>query len=123
MTNGRSALHHLLLNTRTPEDVLIHFIKRCSIETTLQLKDKDGFSPPHYALGWLLPGVCDALLSMVVDAQDGPTGLTALHHIASQCLQTTRPWKIEGVFSSPHPKMSPDYFSTAMRSGKTRRGG
>jgi ankyrin repeat protein len=89
--DGRTALHHLLANARWPDDVLVEFINRKEVAPTLLVKDNAGFTPLHYALRILRPTVCDLLLSKGADLlEPDPDGRTALHHIATQCLDTVR---------------------------------
>lgn len=89
--DGKTALHHLLENPTLPDDVLIQFINREEVAPTLNTKDKSGFTPFHYALRTLRPRVCRLLLSKGADLQEiDPQGLTALHHVVSQCFVTHR---------------------------------
>ncbi|KAJ4258844.1 hypothetical protein NW762_007931 [Fusarium torreyae] len=88
---GKTALHHLLDNPGLPDDVPIEFINRPEVAPTLFLKDNEGYSPLHYALRLLRPGVCETLLSKGADLlEPDPKGRTALHFIAAQCIRVLR---------------------------------
>ncbi|KAK1757210.1 ankyrin repeat-containing domain protein [Echria macrotheca] len=88
--DGKTALHHLLDNSSLPEEVLIQFINRPEVGPTLLVKDKDGFSPLHYALRLLRPSVCELLFAKGADLlEPDPNGLVALHHIANQFLRSS----------------------------------
>jgi ankyrin repeat protein len=81
-----------------PDEVLAKFINREEVAPTLLMKDKNGFSPFHYALRTLRPEICDLLLSKGATLlEPDPNGLTALHHIAAQSLQTYRSSSAEDV--------------------------
>src|SRR3569833_2108636 len=84
-SDGKTALHHLLDNPGLPDDVLLQFIDREEVASTLLSKDKGGYSPLHYALRILRPAVCESLLSKGAQLlEPDPNGLTALHYIATQ---------------------------------------
>ncbi|KAF4954253.1 hypothetical protein FSARC_12190 [Fusarium sarcochroum] len=88
---GKTALHHLLDNPGLPDEVLVQFIDRPEVTPTLFLKDKKGYSPLHYALRLLRPGVCEILISKGADLfEPDPKGRTALHCIAEQCIRARR---------------------------------
>ncbi|VUC35027.1 unnamed protein product [Clonostachys rosea] len=88
---GKTALHYLLDNAGMPDEVLIEFIQRKEVASTLLLKDKAGYSPLHYALRILRPDICELLLSLGADLlEPDPNGFTALHYIADQWHLTTR---------------------------------
>ncbi|KAM0499382.1 hypothetical protein ACHAP8_005530 [Fusarium lateritium] len=89
--SGKTALHHLLNNPGYPDHVLISFINRQEVSSTLLQRDSDGYSPLHCALGTLRPAVCEALLEKGAGLfEPDPQGCTVLHHIASQCLLQQR---------------------------------
>ncbi|KAF3059647.1 Ankyrin-2 [Daldinia childiae] len=108
---GKTALHHLLENPGIPDDVLIQFINREEVAPTLFLKDNRGFSPFHYALRILRPKICDLLLSKGASTDPDPDGLTVLHNIASQCLETRRKPLGSGHIDTKLPK---DYFDQCL---------
>jgi ankyrin repeat protein len=84
---GRNALHHLLDNPEMEEDAIIQFLAHDAAKTLLHQKDGDGFTPFNCALRFLRPAVVEVLLTMGADLlSPDPTGATALHHIAAQCL-------------------------------------
>ncbi|KAM0421202.1 hypothetical protein ACHAPT_010922 [Fusarium lateritium] len=102
---GKAALHHLLNNPGMPDEVIVQFINREEVALTLLLKDNDGFSPLHHALRILRPEICELLLSKGANLlESDPNGLTALHHIASQCLITGRSRFGEGYCDLDLPK-------------------
>ncbi|KAH6880835.1 ankyrin repeat-containing domain protein [Thelonectria olida] len=89
--DGKTALHHLLDNPGMSDDVLIEFINREEVAPSLCSKDNEGFTAFHYALRTLRPAVCSLLLSKGAQiSEPDPRGLTALHHISNQCLETER---------------------------------
>lgn len=89
--DGKTALHHLLSNPAMPEEIVLEFINREEVASTLWLKDNDGFTPFHYALRTLRPAVCSWFLDKGSPASEAdPEGLTPLHHIATRCLQVER---------------------------------
>ncbi|CAM1510896.1 Fc.00g084090.m01.CDS01 [Cosmosporella sp. VM-42] len=106
--DGKTALHHLLDNPGMPDDVLLQFVNREEVASTLLVKDNDGFSPFHYALRSFRPEVCDLMLSKGANLlEPDPNGLTALHHIAAQCLATFRSPREKGHL---RVNLSEDYF-------------
>ncbi|OIW33037.1 ankyrin [Coniochaeta ligniaria NRRL 30616] len=89
--DGKTALHHLLGNPSIPDDVILHFIYQEEVSPTLLVKDKDGFSPFHYALKILRPEICELLFAKGANIlESDPNDLTALHYIAKQCFGTRR---------------------------------
>jgi ankyrin repeat protein len=108
---GKTALHHLVNNSNMPDDVLMDFVKRDEVLSTLLLKDSHGFTPFHYALRTLRPQLCELMLSKGADLlEPDPNGMTALHHIADQCLQVNRPSRRPTMYISV-PK---DYFNRCL---------
>jgi ankyrin repeat protein len=88
---GRTALHHLMCNPGYPDEVLLEFMNREEVASTLFQRDGDGYTPFHCALGNLRPAICEAFLVKGVDLlEPDPQGRTALHYIASQCLLKNR---------------------------------
>ena len=92
---GRNALHHLLDNADIEQDTIVEFLEHPVCKELLHPKDDKGFSPLHCALRTLRPVLCEALLTMGADLlEPDPIGATALHYIASQCLQFRRPRRL-----------------------------
>ncbi|KAH6953359.1 ankyrin repeat-containing domain protein [Fusarium avenaceum] len=88
---GRTALHHLMDNPGYPDEVLLEFMNRKEVASTLFQRDNDGYMPFHRALGNLRPEICEAFLVKGADLlEPDPQGRTALHYIASQCLLQNR---------------------------------
>jgi ankyrin repeat protein len=84
---GRNALHHLLDNLEMEEEAIIQFLAHDAAKTLLHQKDRNGFTPLNCALRFLHPAVVEVLVTMGADLlSPDPTGATALHHIAAQCL-------------------------------------
>ncbi|MBE3041208.1 ankyrin repeat domain-containing protein, partial [Candidatus Bathyarchaeota archaeon] len=84
-----TALHHLLNHEERPDDVILEFINREEVASTLLQKGGAGFSPLHCALRCLRPAVCDLLASKGADLlETDPAGLTALHRVAESYLGT-----------------------------------
>ncbi|VUC23770.1 unnamed protein product [Clonostachys rosea] len=109
---GMTALHHLLANNDMVDDVLIDFINRDEVAPTLFLKDKQGFSPFHYALRTLRPKICELLLSKGADISEAdPNGLTVLHHIANQRSNMNRRSR---RFSGSTNTLPADYFDECL---------
>ncbi|KAK4444770.1 ankyrin repeat-containing domain protein [Podospora aff. communis PSN243] len=90
--NGKTALHHLLINEHPNDNTITEFINRDEVRPTLFIKDNDGYTPLHYALRFLRPEICELLLSKGANLLEAdPNGQTALHHIAHQINRTRRP--------------------------------
>ncbi|RMJ17530.1 hypothetical protein CDV36_002818 [Fusarium kuroshium] len=105
--DGKTALHHLLNNVAMPEEIVIEFVNREEVAPTLWLKDNDGFTPFQYALRNIRPKVCSLLLDKGASASGrDPEGLTPLHHIAAQCLETERKFSNTAY----HEDLPKDYF-------------
>lgn len=84
---GRNALHHLLDNPKTEEDSIIQFLAHDAAKTLLHQKDANGFTPLNCALRFLRPAVVEVMVTMGQDLlSPDPTGATALHRIAEQCI-------------------------------------
>lgn len=109
---GKTALHHLLDNPGMPDDVLVQFINRPEIASTLLLRDNDGFTPFHYALRFLRPEVCNLLLSRGANLlEPDPKGMTCLHYVAAQCLRTQRSRRPGGYLDIKLPE---DFFAQSL---------
>ncbi len=108
---GGNALHHLLDNPEMEEDAIIQFLAHDSAKSLLHQKDGNGFTPMNCALRFLRPAVVEVLITMGLDLlTPDPTGATALHRIAEQCLRaSTRPRR---RFSNRDH--TPEYYSEAL---------
>jgi hypothetical protein len=85
--DGQNALHLLLNNPEMEEEAIIQFLAHDANKTLLHQRDGNSFTPLNCALRLLRPGVVKVLISMGVDfLSSDPTGATALHRIAAQCL-------------------------------------
>ncbi|KAG9233790.1 ankyrin repeat-containing domain protein [Amylocarpus encephaloides] len=106
---GRNALHHLLDNTAMEEQAIVEFLTQHeAAKTLLHQKDGQGFTPLDCALRFLRPAVVEVLLIMGANLlTPDPTGATALHHIASQCVQH-QPRSKEGSCGEDH---TPEYYT------------
>lgn len=95
--DGRNALHHLLDNKEMEDDAIIQFLALDSVKVLLLQKDQDGFTPLNCALRLLRPAVVEVLVKMGLDLlSPDPTGATAAHRIAEQCLQSkTQSWSYD----------------------------
>jgi ankyrin repeat protein len=108
---GRNALHHLLDNSETEEDAIIQFLAHDSAKILLNQKDKHGFTPLNCALRMLRPAVIEIMLTMGQDLlSPDPTGATALHRIAEQCLRTSSPRRQYGFGR----EYLPEYYTGAL---------
>jgi ankyrin repeat protein len=108
---GRNALHHLLDNLETEEDAIIQFLAHDSAKILLCQKDKHGFTPLNCALRVLRPAVIEVMITMGQDLlSPDPTGATALHRIAEQCLRAKSPCRRYG-FGREH---LPEYYTGAL---------
>ncbi|RSL63196.1 hypothetical protein CEP54_005331 [Fusarium duplospermum] len=109
--DGKTALHHLLNNAAMPEEIVIEFINREEVTSTLWLKDNDGFTPFQCALRNLRPKVCSLFLDKGASASERDSeGLTPLHRIAAQCLDIERK-----IHNYPSPEELPkDYFDQCL---------
>ncbi|SPJ72943.1 uncharacterized protein FTOL_02672 [Fusarium torulosum] len=88
---GRTALHHLMDNPGYPDEVLLEFMNREEVASTLFQRDDNGYTPFHCALSNLRPAICEAFLVKGANLlEPDPQGRTALHYIASQCLLKKR---------------------------------
>ncbi|KAF4634858.1 hypothetical protein G7Y89_g3236 [Cudoniella acicularis] len=84
---GRNALHLLLDNPDMEEDAIIQFLAHDAAKNLLHQKDGSGFTPLNCALRLLRPAAVEVLLKMGTDLlSPDPTGATALHRIAAQCI-------------------------------------
>ncbi|KAH6665101.1 ankyrin repeat-containing domain protein [Halenospora varia] len=85
--NNRNALHHLLDNNDMEDDAINQFLAHPAARTLLRQKDGSGFTPFNCALRFLRPSVVEVMLNMKEDLLSAdPTGATALHRIAAQCI-------------------------------------
>jgi ankyrin repeat protein len=108
---GQNALHLLLNNPEMEEEAIIQFLAHDANKTLLYQKDINSFTPLNCALRLLRPAVVEVLIGMGVDfLSSDPTGATALHHIAAQCL-CVRPQLRRNVYSSEH---KPEYYTNAL---------
>ncbi|RDW87373.1 hypothetical protein BP5796_03067 [Coleophoma crateriformis] len=108
---GRNALHHLLDNPEMEEDAIVQFLTHDAAKTLAHQKDGNGFTPLHCALRFLRPAVVEVLLTMGADLlSPDPTGATALHHIATQCLRQSPPLGLYRFHSGYQPE-----FYTGLR--------
>jgi len=88
---GRNALHCLLDTPEIEDETIVQFLSHDVAKILIRQKDGNGFTPLHCALRILRPTVVETLLSMGEDLlHPDPTGATALHRIAEQCLFVTR---------------------------------
>ncbi|RDL32415.1 Ankyrin [Venustampulla echinocandica] len=88
---GRNALHCLLDNPEMEDEAIVQFLGHDVAKTLFHQKDEKGFAPFDCALRLLRPAVVEVLLTMGADLlSPDPTGATALHHIAAQCLHSRR---------------------------------
>jgi len=105
---GRNALHHLLDNPDMEDDGIIQFLAHGAAKALLHQKDGKGFTPLNCALRYLRPAVVEVLLTMGADlSSPDPTGATALHHIAAQCLRV-RPLSQRITYPCEH---RPGYYT------------
>lgn len=89
---GRNALHTLLDNPEMEDEAIIQFLAHDAAQTMLYQRDQDGFTPLDCALRLLRPAVVEVMLAMGVSLLSAdPTGATALHRIAQQCLRVKSP--------------------------------
>ncbi|KAH8807526.1 ankyrin repeat-containing domain protein [Xylogone sp. PMI_703] len=103
--DGRNALHHLLDNPNMEEEAIIQFLAYDSAKILLHQKDKNGFTPLNYALRILRPTAVTALLAMGADLLcPDPTGATAAHHIAAQCLNSRPPSRRSPAYRDYKPE-------------------
>lgn len=103
--DGKNALHHLCANEDIEEDTILQFLAHSSAPMLLSQKDKHGYLPLHFALIVLRPAIVDKILELISQEYlliADPEGKTALHHIASQCLETTER-KSTPYSYDPHP--------------------
>jgi ankyrin repeat protein len=108
---GRNALHHLLDNPEMEEDAIIQFLAHDSAKDLLHRKDGDGFTPLNCALRFLRPAVVEIMITMGVNLLSAdPTGATALHRIAEQCLRCRSPCR-RNNFGRDH---EPEYYIGAL---------
>jgi ankyrin repeat protein len=108
---GRNALYHLFDNTEMEEDAIVQFLARDSAKTLLNQKDKDGFTPLNCALRFLRPAVVEVMIIMGQDLLSvDPTGATALHRIAEQCLRSRSPRRSNSL-GRDH---LPEYYTGAL---------
>jgi ankyrin repeat protein len=106
----QNALHLLLDNPEMEEEVIIQFLVHDACKTLLDQKDGNNFTPLNCALRLLRPAVVEVLISMGVDfLSSDPTGATALHHIAAQCLRVSPPRR--NFYSDDH---KPEYYTNAL---------
>ncbi|KAF2494506.1 ankyrin [Lophium mytilinum] len=85
---GRHALHHLLDTLESEDDTILQIMERDDCKSLIILKDNKGYSPLHRALHSLRPQVCEALIALGAHLlEPDPEGMTALHHMAPQCLK------------------------------------
>jgi ankyrin repeat protein len=106
--DGRNALHHLLDNPEMEEEAIIQSLAHDAAKKLLHQKDSKGFTPLNCALRLLRPAVVEVLLTMGADLfSPDPTGATALHHIAAQCLDVRAPSRASN-FSIDH---QPGYYT------------
>ncbi|KAK0123054.1 hypothetical protein ONS96_010063 [Cadophora gregata f. sp. sojae] len=111
---GRNALHHLLDNATIEEQTVVNFIQLPAAEILIHRKDNQGYSPFHRAMLTFRPNICDALLDLGADLYEpDPTGATALHVIATQCLEFID----EGSpnYHDLKPSFYPDYHPGLLR--------
>ncbi|KAM0288443.1 hypothetical protein ACHAO9_007089 [Fusarium lateritium] len=88
---GRTALHHLMDNPGYPDEILLEFMNREEVASTLFQRDNEGYTPFHCALGNLRPAICEAFIAKGANLlEPDPRGRTALHYIASQCMLRKR---------------------------------
>ncbi|KAH7242547.1 ankyrin repeat-containing domain protein [Fusarium tricinctum] len=105
---GRTALHHLMDNPGCPDEVLLEFMNREEVASTLFQQDSNGYTPFHCALGNLRPAICEAFLVKGVNLlEPDPQGRTVLHYIASQCLLKNRNL---GDSSRTYRELGGEYF-------------
>ncbi|PMD29241.1 ankyrin [Hyaloscypha variabilis F] len=108
---GRNALHHLLDNPEMEEEAIVQFLAHDSAKTMLYQKDANGFTPLNCALRFLRPAVVEAMITMGVDLlSPDPTGATALHRIAAQCLRARAPMR-KDTWGREH---RPEYYTGAL---------
>jgi ankyrin repeat protein len=108
---GRNALHHLLDNPEMEEEAIVQFLSHDSAKALLHQKDKDGFTPLNCALRFLRPAVVEVMITMGLDLlSPDPTGATALHRIAEQCLRSKSPRR-RNTFGRDH---QPEYYTGAL---------
>jgi len=108
---GRNALHHLLDNPEMEEEAIIQFLAHDSAKNMLYQKDANGFTPLNCALRFLQPAVVEAMITMGVDLlSPDPTGATALHRIAAQCLRARAPMR-KDTWGREH---RPEYYTGAL---------
>ncbi|WYZ33902.1 hypothetical protein EsH8_I_000178 [Colletotrichum jinshuiense] len=86
--DGRNALHILLANPGVQEDHILAFLSRPESRRLIHASDRYGFTPLQNALRMLRPTIVTKLLDLgsVGLTEADPNGMTALHHIAGQCL-------------------------------------
>ncbi|RDW73411.1 ankyrin-3 [Coleophoma cylindrospora] len=109
--DGRNPLHHLLDNPEMEEDAIVQFLSHDAAKPLAHQKDGKGFTPLHCALRFLRPAVVEVLLTMGADLlSPDPTGATALHHIATQCLRKSPPLRGYRYHSGYQPE-----FYTGLR--------
>jgi ankyrin repeat protein len=112
-SEGQHALHHLLNNGEIEEDTILQFLERKPCQILTLQKDNRGFSPLHCALRTLRPGICEALVTLGGNLMEpDPSGITTLHHIASQALQLYRSKYSRWGSRQEHPA---DYFEGCLR--------
>jgi len=107
---GQNALHLLLNNPEMEEEIINQFLAHDACKTLLDQKDGKSFTPLNCALRLLRPAVVEVLISMGVDfLSSDPTGATAQHHVAAQCL-CVRPQR-RNFYSDDH---KPEYYTNAL---------
>ncbi|KAE9375050.1 ankyrin [Stipitochalara longipes BDJ] len=108
---GRNALHHLLDNPEMEEEAILQFLAHDSVKAMLYQKDANGFTPLNCALRFLRPAAVEAMITMGVNLlSPDPTGATALHRIAAQCLRVRAPLRKDS-WGRDH---LPGYYSGAL---------
>jgi ankyrin repeat protein len=109
---GRNALHHLLDNPDVEVDCIHEFLKHDAAKTLLNAKDGKGFTPLNYALRILRPTIVEALIAMGANLlEPDPTGATALHQIAAQCLRVY----LHKRKALSYQKHEPNYYEGCLR--------
>jgi len=108
---GQNSLHLLLDNPAMEEEAIIQFLAHDANKTLLFQKNRNNFTPINCALRLLRPAVVEVLISMGVDLlSSDPTGATALHQIAAQCL-CVRPRSRGNAYISEH---KPEFYTSAL---------
>lgn len=109
---GQTFLHHLLNNPDIEHDTILQVLKRDEAKSHIHSKDSMSFVPLHCAFRLLRPEVCESLILLGANlVEPDPTGLSAVHHIATQYLETREPRK-GAILERDHEEK---YYTGALR--------